>query len=230
MPVDFDPVMDHKREMERTPLVSQESLRVRCPDCRRLYLVQFSDIQEAKPRFECVQCRSRFWLSLPDIEVGQEVVGLHCGVATDKLKTVPPAQAQEGLPPHSSTLTALWKKLMGDYGDESSHAEFLRACQRERNLAYAAAQYNQMLSLMPTDEITHRKLKEIQALASTMLPPRTREPRVPRRLPYVWQWPLIGLTAVIIVGMLSPLFRNLVGVAALILFAGFALRVQFRRR
>lgn len=70
MPV--DPI----REMERTPISSPESLRVRCPHCRKLYLVQFSDIQEAKPRFECAACHDRFWISLAEMDFSTEVDGL----------------------------------------------------------------------------------------------------------------------------------------------------------
>ena len=64
-----------ENEMERTPYVS-ESLRVRCPECRKLYMVQFGDIGEAKPRFECVQCRTRFWLSLPEMDLSRELTGI----------------------------------------------------------------------------------------------------------------------------------------------------------
>jgi hypothetical protein len=259
--------------MERTPFNSSESLRVRCPHCRKLYLVQFQDIQEAKPRFECVQCHGRFWLSLPDVDLSQEVQGLPlqvkeplvsrrapsgevaaesrptepcpkcfkpveigrhecpaCGVVIEKFKNA--LNFQEGVPPHSATLAALWRRLIADYGQEELHQEFLRACQRERGLPYAAAQYAQMLKLMPADESTGRHLREVQALAAaTLMPPpaANRAPRVPRQFPRLWQLPLIGATIVIIVGMVSPMFRNMVGVGAAFAFLAFALRVQFRR-
>lgn len=64
------------RDMERTPISTPESLRVRCPHCRKLYLVQYSDIQESKPRFECVECHDRFWISLPEMDFSEEVDGL----------------------------------------------------------------------------------------------------------------------------------------------------------
>jgi hypothetical protein len=67
--------LDAMKELERKPY-SSESMRVRCPHCRKLYLVQFTDIKESKPKFECVQCRSRFWLSLPDMDLTGEVTGL----------------------------------------------------------------------------------------------------------------------------------------------------------
>jgi len=68
--------VDRQTERDRTPLSTPETLRVRCPHCRKLYLVQYTDIQEAKPRFECVECRDRFWLSLNEMDFSTEVDGL----------------------------------------------------------------------------------------------------------------------------------------------------------
>lgn len=265
MPVNIDP--NQFREMERTPLNSPETLRVRCPHCQKLYLVQFNDIQEAKPRFECVQCHARFWLSLPDMDLKGEVQGIplqireiprsarlpstsvkrdpcpkcfkpmesgradcpSCGVVLEKFKSTA-LNFTEGVPPHSVTLQALWKRLIVDYSEEQTHSEFLRACQRERNLAYAAAQYGAMLKLMPSDEVTLKKIKEIQALGLQMLPLEARRVRLPRPYPRLWQVPLMGATLVLIVGMVLPIFRNMVGLGALLLFFAFALRLHFRSK
>ena len=269
MPVDSIQV-GATRDSERTQVTSAESLRVRCPHCRKLYMVQFSDIQEAKPRFECVQCRQRFWLSLADQDLGQEVTGLpvqlkdapvdaganaaatskrktepcpkcfkanevsrvecaHCGVVIEKARAQSLAMT-EGVPPHSAILATLWKKVVADYADEAQHAEFLRACQRERNLAYAAAQYAQMQRLVPGDETTERRVREVEALASTMVPSIASPVRVPRRFPRLWHLPLMFATIVIISGMLAPVWRNLVGVGAAFLFLAIGLRLHFRRR
>lgn len=270
MPVNENP--DSIREMERTPLSTPETLRVRCPHCRKLYMVQFSDIQEAKPRFECVQCRSRFWLSLPDMDLSGEVHGLplqmremprvtrstpapvnvkrepcpkcfkpmepghaecsSCGVIVDKFKNAA-LNFVDGVPPHSATLAALWKRLVGDYGNDTIHAEFLRACQRERNLPFAACQYGAMSKLMPTDEITTRRLKEVQALGMSSLSAPDRQTaalKMPKMYSRLWQVPLMGATLVMIVGMVLPVFRNLVGVGAVLAFLAFALRIHFRRK
>jgi hypothetical protein len=261
--------LDHSQEMERTPLNSPETLRVRCPQCRKLYLVQFNDIQEAKPRFECVQCHSRFWLSVPDMDLSGEVSGIplqmrevpvsaragvgavaapkrepcpkcfkpmesgrsecaNCGVVLEKFRSAA-LNFTDGVPPHSATLAALWKRLVGDYADESIHSEFMRACTRERNLTFAAAQYASMAKLMPTDEITLRRLKEVQCLGLTMIPSVNR---LKVHTPYtrLWQVPLMGATLVMIVGMVLPVFRNLVGVGAVLAFLAFALRIHFRRK
>ncbi|MGE3681853.1 MAG: hypothetical protein AB7G93_09015 [Bdellovibrionales bacterium] len=279
MPVDT-------REMERTPTSSPEfattesagaeSLKVRCPQCRKLYLVAFTDIHEAKPRFECVQCRSRFWLSLADVDLSAEVEGLplpikapplklreqrrepavpgpaakelepcpkcfrpspvgahecpHCGVMIDKLKSG--LSFTDSVPAHSNHLNALWKKVVADYANEDAHAEFLRASQRERNLAYAAAQYGQMEKLMPADETTRRRVREIQALGTAMLPPPVAKRKRPLPIYRIraWQIPMIIAVFLMAMGVVSQVFRNMVGVGAAFLFLALALKIHLRRR
>ncbi len=267
MPMDTMEEINMK-EVERKPY-SSESVRVRCPQCRKLYMVQFSDIKEAKPRFECIQCHSRFWLSLPDMDLSTELTGIpvqvknpppraktpgnrvdasketepcpkcfkpiqarsaecpHCGVVVAKVKelnfteTTPPA--------HSENVSAAWKKVLSNYGDESMHSDFLRIAQRERAIPYAAAVYGQMNKLMPTDEGTKKRVREVQALGSVML--TASENKVKSR-PYarVWQVPLLAATMLMVVGAFLPVFRNMVGVGAAILFVAIALQIQVRRR
>jgi hypothetical protein len=101
--------------------------------------------------------------------------------------------------------------------------------QNERNLPYAAAQYGQMQKLMPTDEVTKRRIHEVQALANTMLPPRA-EKRSRPMFPRLWQIPLLGAAILIIVGMALPMFRQIVGLGAAFLFLGIAMQLQLRRR
>lgn len=261
-------------EMERTPYVT-ESLRVRCPGCRKLYMVQFGDIQETKPRFECVQCRERFWLSLPDMDLTSEIIGIplqvkevpqaviraqtvararvpslktepcpkcfkanavnltecaHCGVLIAKARASELAFTEPSLPPHSAGLEAAWKRVIADFNDESAHIEFMKMAERERALAYAAAQYGQMQKLMPTDEVTQRKLKQIQALASLILPVDSVSELAHRPYARVWQLPLLGAAILIIAGLWIPYFRNLVGVGAAFLFLAVGLKMQLGRK
>lgn len=267
MPVNTNIEPVRPGEMERTPLSAPETLRVRCPHCRKLYLVQFSDIQEAKPRFECVQCRTRFWLSLAEMDLSGEVMGLpiqmkeaplkaktpivrkepcpkcfkpnevgrsecsSCGVVIEKYKTQLEF-SETGIPPHSVSLDAAWKSVVADYANEQAHNDFLRQAQRERNLPYAAAVYAQMLKLMPTDETTARRMKEVQALGATFIPtrPAVNGRRQVRMYPRLWQVPLAGASLVIIVGMISPMFRNMVGIGAALLFLAAMIQFQMRRR
>ena len=261
------------RELERKPF-SLDTLRVRCPHCRKLYMVQMGDVSETKPRFECVQCHSRFWLSMADMDFSQEVTGIpvqmkeapkprpdlarskapqpavaadlqpcpkcfkpvqprtsecpHCGVMISKLKEL---SFNEGTPAHSEALGAAWRKVVGDYANESTHAEFLRLAQRERNLAFAGAQYGQMNKLMATDEITKKRLQEVQALAGIMLTAHGEGIKRPRRqYARIWQVPLAAATMMMVVGLFLPVFRNMVGVGAAILFIALAVQIQTRRR
>lgn len=263
--------VESMNEMERTPYSAPESLRVRCPSCRKLYLVQYADIQESKPRFECVQCRTRFWLSLGEMDLAGEVFGIpaqlkeappkpkkldrkddvlatmepcpkcngmnevgarecqYCGVLIQKFRAS--LDFVESIPSHSKTLEMLWKRVISDYGNEALHAEFLRAGQREKNLGYVAAQYAQMFKLMPGDETTAKRIREIQNLGLAMLPPpRTKKISKYIFMPRVWQVPLIGATLLIVVGMAVPIFRNMVGVGAAFLFLAVAMQIQMRKK
>ena len=272
MPIETTEEKD-MRELERKPF-SLDTLRVRCPHCRKLYLVQMGDVSETKPRFECVQCHSRFWLSMADMDFSQEVTGIpvqvkeapkprpelsrmkapqataaidlqpcpkcfkpvqartnecpHCGVMIGKVKELSFA---EGTPAHSEVLAVAWRKVVADYGNESVHAEFLRLAQRERNLAFAGAQYGQMSKLMAADEITKKRIQEVRALAGSMLPAHGEGMKTPRRqYARIWQVPLAAATMMMVVGLFLPVFRNMVGVGAAILFIALAIQIQTRRR
>lgn len=273
MPVDTDMHTDtHLNTPLNTSLpagpYSAESFRVRCPHCRKLYLVQFSDIQEAKPRFECSQCHERFWLSLPDMDLSTELTGLpiqvkeaplpprrreppavkkdlepcpkcfkpneararecgHCGVMLSKARAG--LNFDENLPARSASVEGAWKKLVDDYGDEKLHSEFIRISVQEGSLPYAAAQYGQMRKLMPTDDITKKRIEEIQALGAMLVPPRVEKPKAPM-YPRLWQVPFVGAALLIIVGMVFPVLRNIVGLGAAFLFLAVAMHIQLRRR
>jgi hypothetical protein len=257
-------------ELERKPY-SSESMRVRCPHCRKLYLVQYADVKEARPRFECVQCHERFWLSMPDTDVATELTGIpvqmkeappavikakrvvavnknsepcpkcfklisagtsecpHCGVLIQKMKDL---AFTENTVPHSDGLATAWKKVVADYATDATHAEFLRLCQREQNLAFAAGQYGQMQKLMPSDETTRKRISEVQALASVMVPrsSRARGAKLGGDPSRLWQIPLMASVLMMIVGVFVPVFRNMVGVGAAFFFLALAFQIQFRRR
>jgi hypothetical protein len=227
------PVDTPTNEVERIPYSSTtESLRVRCPSCRKLYLVKYADIQEAKPRFECVQCHSRFWLPLADIDLNGEVSGIPIQLRESPLalRSRPVEHKEpESTPAHSRTLEQLWRRVIADYPNRELHSEFIRACQRERNLGYAGAQYSQMRKLMPTDEETGRRLKEIQALGSVAMS-SVLEKAARRVYPRLWQVPLLVSTIMIVIGSALPVFRNMIGVGAAILFVGVAMHLHFRGR
>ena len=250
-------------ELERKPH-SSDSLRVRCPHCRKLYLVHYLDIKEAKPRFECIQCHSRFWLAMNDMDMNSEITGIpmqvketpppsktkrvetrkeacpkcfkmvtvgiaecpHCRVMISKVKDL---NFEDVLPPHSEALAKAWNKVVNNYANESVHADFMRAAQKERNLGFAAAQYGQMNKLMPGDETTEKRLREIQSLGSVMMPhPEKKAARNPYAR--LWQIPLAASVLMMIVGLVIPMFRNIVGVGAALLFLALAIQIQLRRK
>ncbi len=271
MPIVTTEENDAMRELERKPY-SSEAIRVRCPHCRKLYMVQFGDVKEAKPRFECVQCHSRFWLAMADMDFTSEVSGIpvqvkevpkprpelartkvaekpvvadlqpcpkcfkpvqartnecpHCGVMISKVKEL---GFVEGGLVHSQALARAWREVVADYGNEAVHSDFLRLAQRERNLAFAGAQYGQMLKLMASDETTKKRLGEVQALAGVMLSV-DEAPRARRSYGRVWQVPLAAATMMMTIGVFLPVFRNMVGVGAAILFVAIAIQLQSRRR
>ncbi len=248
-------------DIERTQLSSPESLRVRCPHCRKLYLVQYTDIQEAKPRFECVECRDRFWISLSDMDFSTEVDGLpvhvkepppksslkaknipgmgdpcpkcfkltprgqpecvHCGVVISKMREL---EFKEPVPTHSGHLELLWHKVISAYDMSNAHDDFMRACQADGNLQYAGSLYSQMLKLMPMDEITLKRLDQVKALSTIMMPEPKTEPPFWRTSTRLWQVPLMGGVICLVVGMTLPPFRNIAGVGAAFLFLAVALR------
>lgn len=249
-------------ELERKPH-SSDSMRVRCPHCRKLYMVQYIDIKESKPRFECIQCHTRFWLSMPDMDLTTEITGIplqvkesqvvkpkrvenksepcpkcfkliamgavecpHCHVLVSKAKEV---TFTENVPPHTEALSRAWGKVINDYSNEAAHADFLRIAQKERNLPFAGAQYGQMAKLMPGDDTTHKRLREVQALGSVMLP--NAEKKAPKS-PYarLWQIPLVASVLLMTVGLIVPSFRNIVGVGAALLFLALAIQIQLRRK
>lgn len=58
--------------MERENMLNSQSelagisIHVRCPDCFKLYAVQASDIESAKPQFQCTSCSKQFWMPFPE--------------------------------------------------------------------------------------------------------------------------------------------------------------------
>ena len=56
-------------------IIGQELLKVRCPQCFKLYNVHTSSIQSKKPKFKCNQCEEGFSLNYPECLGMDEVIG-----------------------------------------------------------------------------------------------------------------------------------------------------------
>jgi hypothetical protein len=232
-----------------------ESLRVRCPHCRKLYLVQRSDIRETRPRFECVQCHERFWLSAEEVDANQEMVGLpiqvreapkpqrvepcpkcrapisvgslecsSCGVVVNKWRAA--RSSKDSAIAAGDLLQRQWQKVMDAFTHGPTHMDFITACRRENNLAFAAQQYGTLAKVLPGDEQIQQRVREIEALAIAEIPPT--EKRFRPKMPRVWQVPLIAGSAMLIIGLVMPVFRNLIGVGAALIFMSAAIKWQLK--
>lgn len=242
-----------------------ESLRVRCPRCATLYMVQTRDIRETKPRFECVSCHEKFWIPFPECASYEEVIGLrwdhwetkikkpaaggtnalggcpkchkplnpeiedcpHCGVIPGRYLALKSGSRIQG----SDRLGTLWRRIIDDYANEGLHQEFLKASTFENNLAYASTQYAQILKLMPSDERAIAMIKEIEALVTIPIS-RSEAIRVSssrKRAPR-WVHVTLGLGLLMVaLGIFFPLFRNLTGAGAAVVFITLGFRLNFFR-
>jgi len=47
-------------------LTISQPIRMRCPECLKLYSVNSSEIFESKPKFACLDCGENFWIPFPE--------------------------------------------------------------------------------------------------------------------------------------------------------------------
>ena len=74
----------------------------------------------------------------------------------------------ESIPAHSAILATLWKKVLSRFRRRGpARRVFARLRARAQSGLYAGALYGQMQKLMPGDEVTERRVREVQALATT---------------------------------------------------------------
>jgi hypothetical protein len=231
-------------------------------------MVQMRDIHETRPRFECVSCHERFWISYPECAEQEEVTGLridqlevkaplvekateisdaspmaescpkchkplqagmedcpHCGVIPAKYLSLKTASRIQG----SERLSVQWKKIVDDYENEELHQQFLRISSMENNLAYASAQYAQLLKLIPHDERAAKMIREIETIVAVPIS-QTSKVRVyatKQKTPRWVQGVLIVGAAIVAVGVFFPMLRQLTGLGAVLLFlgAGYKLKI-----
>jgi hypothetical protein len=248
-----------------------ESLRVRCPQCTKLFLVQTKDIRETRPRFECASCHERFWIPYPECVSLGEIIGSridhwesrapipetkadgeaiapmistqcpkckgalaagaeecpHCGVIPRKFLSLKTASRIQG----SERLSVLWKEIIDDYENVERHATFIKISSIENNLAYASAQYAQLLKLMPTEERATQMIKEIEALVSIPIS-QSRSIRIQnvREKTPRWIKAAFAIGALMVAaGIFFPLLRNLTGLGAVLVFLALGYRMKFFR-
>ena len=59
------------QELVQTP----QLIKVRCPECFKLYSVNSDEITEQKPKFACNSCQTKFWLAYPECLTQGEIIG-----------------------------------------------------------------------------------------------------------------------------------------------------------
>jgi hypothetical protein len=227
-----------------------DTLRVRCPKCLKLYMVQAKDIRDTRPRFECLDCHERFWISYPQCVGLEEVIGLrvdqwatpksdpkaalehcpkchgdlkagmeecpHCGIIPQKYLNLKTSSRFQG----SERLGVLWRKIIDDYENNELHQELLKVSSMENNLAYASAQYAQILQLIPQDERATKMIRELAAIASIPLTPKASvRIESTKRANLNWmQYTAIVGAVLIALGFFFPVLKNLTGLGAVLLF------------
>lgn len=53
----------------------QQFIKVRCPQCFKLFSVSSAEIVVAQPKFSCKSCQCKFWLSYPECLSQGEIIG-----------------------------------------------------------------------------------------------------------------------------------------------------------
>jgi len=66
---------ERNKEKDLLGHVAVDSVKVRCPKCYQPYKIFASDIREARPKFQCKSCDSRFWLPFPEALNRSEQIG-----------------------------------------------------------------------------------------------------------------------------------------------------------
>ena len=52
-----------------------QQLKVRCPQCFQSFRINTSEVHQARPKFACTKCESRFWLPFPESLKQKELIG-----------------------------------------------------------------------------------------------------------------------------------------------------------
>ena len=52
-----------------------QPIKVKCPECLKLYAVNPDEIKTSRPKFECLKCTTQFWFPYPETLGGQVTLG-----------------------------------------------------------------------------------------------------------------------------------------------------------
>ena len=81
-----------KSKKKKQPIPPSDFLRIRCPNCSKLFSVNKEHILETRPEFSCTTCKTLFWISYPECLEKEEVLGTRSASETlsqkEALKTL----------------------------------------------------------------------------------------------------------------------------------------------
>lgn len=248
--MDQEPKNQHNQHAD---YIETSVIGVRCPKCLKLYAVDKTEIKEAKPKFECNKCNTRFWLPFPVANSLRELIGFPVSWLedSDMNKPLPSSVAapvttseQERIDsnesvavfakfhhdvgvPHSRRLKDLWNIVVEDYGNEVLHQQFVKMCQKENNLAFASKKYAHILNTVSDDEIAHKMIREIDGMVQVWLT-RSQTPKKQSTLKNRIAWFGIAMGLILVaLGLSFFQLRNLVGIGAVLSFLALAMQGFF---
>lgn len=135
-------------------------LRFTCPACDEEVVIESGEVEperaagapeEAAPRETCPKC---------DGPRGGEEVCPRCG-----LRYAAWAEGGDREGEGAPVLWKLWNLVEQDFAAVERHEGFIAACEGRRQLAFAAARYQERLREHPEDPVAEKRLKQISALA-----------------------------------------------------------------
>ena len=265
-----------KNSLKRDSFKDPFFIKVRCPQCVKLFSVDENEILETHPQFKCTSCKTFFWISYPDCLKKKEVLGFPLEHNTlsqkETLKTLQKRNLKKKplkLPRYfcpdchasykwgdeecvrcglifshfrktrkrsSSTLSVssevkqIWEDILIRYENEDLHYKFLKFCQSEGNLDYAASRYKTILEAQPHDAVALKAMEQIKTLTSLPFVRHTLSTQSGNKGFRPWNSLLLSLSlGLIITGFVIAPLRNFVGLGAALAFFSLSLRYYFQR-
>ena len=143
--------------------------------------------------------------------------------ARSSASQVSPLHQDVGVP-HSRRLRDLWNLVTEDYNNEALHQQFIKICQRENNLAFAAKKYAHIAQMMGEDSMAQKMNREIESLVKAWLQSsQTVKKKNVLRNRIVWFGVGTGVL-LIALGLSFVQSRNLVGIGAVLSFLTLAMQ------
>lgn len=86
---DFQLKRDHDGQNHSHELnFAQSKVRVRCPQCFKLFSISGTHISEPRPRFGCTSCDTQFWIPFPEALEQEELLGFPVSWLDNKAENI----------------------------------------------------------------------------------------------------------------------------------------------